>query len=729
MSQSPHASALTSVAGKATDVVTNSNDFFIIGLEDDFICLPEKADAYEKITNEEAFLHHLFERRSTALGEYEKAKNDYAKALHDNKVKNSTPYLLDMAARTLDDKRQALYQAHEKLTEEVAIKEEPTAPAKKLSNLATAGNGLKEIIVARKHGGTKKTLVRSKIVRNHFRTYRLRSDDDLRTGDKSFIKNNKIDWEEFKSQYKKSNATAKLKSQIPWMDNWIKSCNKDIVLAKYATALNHEIDLGKAAKINFSAEAQFCRAATSLAWNYEVDLRKGKFNTKLDGGVSFSLAECKSTASFIMPRDGIMLHYSTMYLGIVRLTLVVTGTAGVGASIAGALSVDIDASGKKITGLVSTINSIRSTEPGKLADLSELPGGKAGASASAFAGASVEATIAGAIEWKSPELTNGKESLFKAIATIKSGLAATAGIGAGIDYYYEFKDGVFRIFCKAALCVGIGAKGSLGFEVDSNQIGNFIICAYHQICALSPAARARLYSDAAQSALSMLTLEGVRKGVSSAANKIYDKTAIWYGRAVTSWREEESRVQVMKNILRNPDLVKYTIPLAKSQLINMLMNDSFWSHLQWSNYFSEWKDIRDGSTPRKRAIILVFTWVQSKAEFREIMKGITDSNNKRCASWLQGFNIVKSFLDRGEHVSWLAPYVTSDYDGNLQLFYDRLHETHPVGYPVVKNTMEEYLTRNDIAPEFMYPHGIDDSSFKEQLLAQAKDINNDTQHT
>lgn len=32
----------------------------------------------------------------------------------------------------------------------------------------------------------------------------------------------------------------------------------------------------------------------------------------------------------------------------------------------------------------------------------------------------------------------------------------------------------FRIYCKAALCWGVGAKGSLGFEVDGNSFAAFM---------------------------------------------------------------------------------------------------------------------------------------------------------------------------------------------------------------------------------------------------------------
>lgn len=712
MLQRPHdASAFTSQSDKISDVVTNNKEFFIIVLEDDSLLTPKDDCSYEKIMNEEAFVFHLFEKRSFCISEYEKAKETYATMLHENKINNESPYLLDSAARYLDAKRQDLYEIDNELKKEISMQ----TPASSVSKIATSGNNLKEIILACKDGGTKKTLVRSQVMRNHMRTYKLRTKEDLGKGGKSFIKNNKVDWDELKSQYKLSNASVKLKSDMPWVGDWIKNCNKDVVMVKYAAQCNNEIDvLGISSGFDFSAEAQFFRAATSLAWTYENDLRKGKFNTRIDGGVSCTLVEAKSAASFVSPRDGIMLRCGDIYLGIIRISIIVSGSAGAGAAIAGSLFVDIDASGGKISELPSTVRSIRSTEPGQVKDLSKLPGGKAGLSGSAFLGVSVDASIAGALEWKSPEVIDGKENAFKALATIKPGLSATAGIGAELEYYFDFTDGVFRIFCKAALCIGIGAKGNIGFEVNANQIGNFIICAYHQICS----SKGFVYSKRALSAITLLTINGLIDNI----NDIYDMTSLWYENALQAWEDENNRIKIMKNIIKDPDILKYTVPSAKGLLVHFLMNSSWWANYYYSNNFDEWKDLRKGSTPRKRAIILIFTWVQSKEEFREVMSNVKENALIPDISWEEGFEKVKAFLDEGEWFDFAAPYISSDYDNNLSKFYEHLHEQHPVGYPVIRNDMKEYLARNEISPTFSYPL-LHENDFKIKMLAQAKELN------
>lgn len=720
MSQSPHASASTSLVGKTSDVITNSSDFFVIGLEDDCIFTPKNKKVYEKLLNEEAFIRNLFEKRSLCINEYEVAKDIYKESLRNNQVYNGRAYLLDDAIRNLDKKRKELYEIDAKLNEEIstqsAVSNEEIAPqdsAKPVSKIGTAGKNLKEIIVARKDGGTRKTLVRSNEMANHFRRYQLKTTADLGKGSKSFIKNNKIDWNEFKSNYQASKISWTLKSENPWIGEWIKSCNKDIVMLKYAGACNTEIDLGISMQFDFSGEAQFLRAATSLSWTNEYDLKKGKLSTKIDGGVYATLAEAKSTASFSAPRDGMTVWLgSDICLGVVRFSVIVTGSAGAGAAIAGSLFVDIDASKKTIAKLPSTISSIRSTEPGKVADLSGLPDAKAGVSGSAFIGVSVDASIAGAFQWKSPEVVNSKENEFKTLASIKPGLSATAGVGAELDYYIDFADGMFRIFCKAALCIGIGAKGNIGFEVDTNQIGNFMICAYHQICS----SRFVTCTVRAVTALTMLSLSCLESEIKN----IYDMTAKWYGDALTAWEDENKRIEIMKNIIKNPDILKYTLPSAKGILVHFLIDSAWWAKAFPSNNFDSWIDVRKGSNPRKRAIILIFTWVQSKEEFREIMRNIKENVKYSNIPWQEGFNKVQDFLGDGEWFSFGAPYTGSAYGWNFEQLYNHLHEKHPVGYPVVKNNMEEYLTRSEISPGFIYPILNDRSEFREKMLAQAK---------
>ena len=190
---------------------------------------------------------------------------------------------------------------------------------------------------------------------------------------------------------------------------------------------------------------------------------------------------------------------------------------------------------------------------------------------------------------------------------------------------------------------------------------------------------------------------------------------------------ESKRIDIMQNITETPDLLKYTVPAAKGVLIHLLMNSAWWAKLRPSNDFDSLRDWRLGSNPRKRAIILIFTWVQSKEEFREVMRHIKEHVELPSISWTEGFDRVSSFLGKLEWLpAFTAPYIGSDYEGNLQRFYERLHDRHPVGYPVIRNDMEEYLARSELSPSYMYPVLDSRGEFREQMLAQAQAHHNES---
>ncbi len=56
-------------------------------------------------------------------------------------------------------------------------------------------------------------------------------------------------------------------------------------------------------------------------------------------------------------------------------------------------------------------------------------------------------------------------------------------------FYITYIQGRFRIYCKAALCWGVGAKGEVGFEVDGSSFAAFYeeFYVYAKECGLSEA--------------------------------------------------------------------------------------------------------------------------------------------------------------------------------------------------------------------------------------------------
>jgi len=100
-------------------------------------------------------------------------------------------------------------------------------------------------------------------------------------------------------------------------------------------------------------------------------------------------------------------------------------------------------------------------------------------------------------------------------------------------------------------------------------------------------------------------------------------------------------------------------------------------------------------TERKRAIINIFAWVQSREEYRNVMQRIKPEISGDVITVEEGESELLKFLGRGEK-TWLS----SDYPGNLQRFYRQLKPTASKGTPMVRNDMEDYLTQYDVEPRF-----------------------------
>ncbi len=55
-------------------------------------------------------------------------------------------------------------------------------------------------------------------------------------------------------------------------------------------------------------------------------------------------------------------------------------------------------------------------------------------------------------------------------------MTVQAGAGGSGVFYITYIQGRFRIYCKAALCWGVGAKGEVGFEVDGRGCLSIFMC-------------------------------------------------------------------------------------------------------------------------------------------------------------------------------------------------------------------------------------------------------------
>ncbi len=114
----------------------------------------------------------------------------------------------------------------------------------------------------------------------------------------------------------------------------------------------------------------------------------------------------------------------------------------------------------------------------------EVPQAQVGGEAGAFAGAQARAECEGSLHWAA-----ARTGPFAALATLAGGVGASAGAGGEAGFQVEYQDGVFRFRMGAALCLGLGLKGSSLIEVEVREavamLGRLCECVdFHFVAAI-----------------------------------------------------------------------------------------------------------------------------------------------------------------------------------------------------------------------------------------------------
>ncbi len=114
------------------------------------------------------------------------------------------------------------------------------------------------------------------------------------------------------------------------------------------------------------------------------------------------------------------------------------------------------------------------------------------------------------------------------------------------------------------------------------------------------------------------------------------------------WDDKEARVILMENILAKDDFLKFAPPESKGAVIASLIETSFWDEI--ASPASHRAEVCDGGTTfasRKRAILNVLRWVQSKREYENVMQHLSKNIGKK-GDWKANVARVLAFPGQGE---------------------------------------------------------------------------------
>lgn len=369
-------------------------------------------------------------------------------------------------------------------------------------------------------------------------------------------------------------------------------------------------------------------ASSSLNWKPGSNEFSIKAGANAQG--KLVLFEGKMKLTKCLPTEkGWMLNFDNIDLGAFRFILTSELYGFTGAKVAAGIGVEISHSkeGQRLasTGrrnrnpsLANNTNQGRPRFVPMNNDETIIPGsgGSSEGQIEVFAGA--EAGVKSSIEfqWLSPEVKD-----FSSLATLAPDLAVSAGIGAGASFLLYYWDGQFRIRAKAALCVGVGAKGALDFVIDFKKIFEMVKWVYYQLIRAGFKTLTFIMEDAFTrfSNVAVLAL---------GEDSITAQTLLSLEDSIETFNMKYALADKAKSlaltIIRQPEWLKKAPPNAKGMLIYQMTRH---------NKVTHWVDKPDYAITSflptfKKAIIAIFETISMEGEWLNVLQRINMQGKK-----------------------------------------------------------------------------------------------------
>lgn len=529
-----------------------------------------------------------------------------------------------------------------------------------------------------KEWGRKWTYVRSDKMRNHWRSYKLSSGDSSAAQSKSFIKQGRIDPQALREQFGKLEPKLKAEWKLdPKVGHLFPN------LQAWAGALNVKSDPNKPVQFNAGVHLfrYFAGAGAGVEWNP----RGGKVAGKLNGKAELMLGQGECSASGYLPnpqgwawalvgaRSGREFH-----IGEVRFSAEVKLAAAAGASIAAELGVEVDytalASGGAKGSRRPAKASASSARKVSLADVKA----EGSAGADAFAGVRASCEFKGGLQYKNPE----KNDEFDFIASVGPKVEGQFGAGAAAALLIDYRKGKFRIKVKAGLCLGPGAKGEIGLEVDARRLGSFMEWFFHALLNANFEVL-EVFTKTGFDAATRLQVMMV-KGINNAYSNVL---ASWKDLADQMEREDQN-IELMKRVLRNPPELRFCTPEAHGIILHHLTRHSMLTKLAPANTGWNFEIMAE----RKKAVLQVCRWAQTQRQFENMIQHIHPEGQK--GGFKGNLNGLMRFMEIG-------PF-NSRYDDELMRVYQRLPSEPASGYAVTQNHTPQFMAQARMGARIQY---------------------------
>lgn len=416
--------------------------------------------------------------------------------------------------------------------------------------------------------------------------------------------------------------------------------------------------------------------SSSVNWKPESGEVSAKANVNAQG--KLVLFEGKAKTTYVIPCDkGWMLNFEDIDLGAFRFVIGMELYGFAGAKVAAGIGLEISYSKDGQQQLAA--NGRRNRNPSLANNMGEnrprfvpmdrdetiIPGSGASAEGQIEAFAGVEAGMkpSGEFQWLSPE-----DKDFKPLATLAVDFAVSAGLGAGVNFklFYWAQKNEFRFRAKAALCVGLGAKGALDFAINAGQVIEVLRWVHYQLSR----AQFRVLRFIAQAAFENLSQVAVIAlgSDSRVAQALHDITGE-FQKFNMKYSIAENSVDLANKIKRQSPWLKSATPDAKGMLIYQMTRHNKVTH--WVDKPSS--PISPYLPTHKQAVLAIFETIATEGEWLNVLQRMSIDGKKSDVSikylerqllvflhdgaWQQLTDIVKEYAFNSDTVGRGSEYV------------------------------------------------------------------------
>lgn len=491
---------------------------------------------------------------------------------------------------------------------------------------------------------------------------------------------------------------------------------------------------------NVSVESQWMRLVAGNGGEASIHATNKGVSIRAKGDLSakFVLFEKqKEWRSFCPSENGWNLAIGDMALGTIRFIRGCTlhGFSGANIGLTGNLSVDLPmrvGAPQVVYPTTRKPSRTNANSGGRLeptdADFDKTTENQVAAEVKAFAGAQLGVTVMASLEWYNDKTESPPK--FVNIASAAPTLGGSIGGGFEGKFQIFLQGGKFKFRVALHLCWGIGAKGSLDFEVDFKQMMHFALFVRSQL--LQASFKQLLYiHKLAFSTLAQILAYCI--GDDHPLTQQVEFLVEGYGRWIDSISSDQQRYRVAMNV-NSPNGLEGLVRASPESKGILIYGVTHWS-TPTASLFDMTISLNNLDlevnrfVARKNAIINIFKTCISTREWMNVIQHVHPRATSQSASAMQKIegDIIR-FLNYGEDKSIAEDIIRIlnsgfDYEGGrenkwLKDYLKYRKQAKPIkGYP-----LNHLIVRNQDDIQFKQLDYIEGYAENDAILASNLDV-------